>query len=112
MGLYSTLKATSYVFLLSIRFGDLGLYSAVEATSYAFVASRAQTWVLQDHILRDSDIYGMNSDYDGALASLRNKLPDSDISSFTIKDTSLNPRIHWRVPFFIKLSKLWNYIST
>ncbi|KAF5801739.1 hypothetical protein HanXRQr2_Chr06g0251561 [Helianthus annuus] len=41
---------------LPIRFGGLGLYSAVEASSYAFVASRAQSWVLQDHILRDSGI--------------------------------------------------------
>ncbi|XP_052621089.1 uncharacterized protein LOC111879644 [Lactuca sativa] len=73
---------------LPIRFGGLGLYWAVEATPYAFVASRAQTWVLQDHILRDNGIYGMDSDYDGALASLRNKLPDSDLSSFTTKDTA------------------------
>ena len=97
---------------LPIRFGGLSLYSAVEATSCASVASRAKSWVLQDHILRDNDIYGMDSDYDYALASLHNKFPDIYLSSFTIKDTSLNPRIHWRVPFFIKLSKLWNYIST
>ncbi|KAM0014804.1 putative exostosin [Helianthus debilis subsp. tardiflorus] len=38
---------------LPIRFGGLGLYSVVEASSYDFVASRAQSWVLQDHILRD-----------------------------------------------------------
>ncbi|XP_052627549.1 uncharacterized protein LOC128134140 [Lactuca sativa] len=73
---------------LPIRFGGLGLYSAVEATSYAFVASQAQSWVLQDHILRDSGIHGMDSDYDCALASLRNKLPDFDLNNFTTKDTA------------------------
>ncbi|XP_022031302.1 uncharacterized protein LOC110932259 [Helianthus annuus] len=47
---------------LPIRFGGLGLYSAVEASSYAFVASRAQSWVLQDHILRDSGLcFGLSS---------------------------------------------------
>lgn len=35
----------------TIRFGGLGLYFVVEASSYALVASRAQYWVLQDHIL-------------------------------------------------------------
>ena len=73
---------------LPIRFGGLGLYSAVEATSYAFVASRAQSWVLQEHILRDSGIHDMDSDYDCALASLRNKLPDFDLNNFTTKDTA------------------------
>ena len=73
---------------LPIRFGGLGLYSAVEATSYAFVASRAQSWVLQDHILRDSGIHGMDSDYDCALASLRNKFPDFDLKNFTTKETT------------------------
>ncbi|MCI13054.1 hypothetical protein A2U01_0034166, partial [Trifolium medium] len=38
---------------LPIKGEGLGLYSAVEAASYAFLASRAQSWVLQDHILRD-----------------------------------------------------------
>ncbi|KAL7610215.1 hypothetical protein Lser_V15G14394 [Lactuca serriola] len=76
---------------LPIRFGGLGLYSAVEATSYAFVASRAQSWVLQDHILRDSGIHGMDSDYDCALAALRNKLPEFDLNNFTTKDTAPPP---------------------
>ncbi|KAL7586081.1 hypothetical protein Lser_V15G36198 [Lactuca serriola] len=73
---------------LPIRFSGLGLYSTVEATSYAFVASRAQYWVVQDHILRDSDIYGMYSDYACALASLRKQLPDINLSSFSTKDTA------------------------
>ncbi|MCI49878.1 hypothetical protein A2U01_0071122, partial [Trifolium medium] len=72
---------------LPIRDGGLGLYSAVEAASYAFVASRAQTWVLQDHILRDSGISGMDSDFDIALDILRNMLPAFDFSSFANKDT-------------------------
>nr|GEX05212.1 auxilin-like protein [Tanacetum cinerariifolium] len=41
---------------LPIRFGGLGLYSAKLVSSYSFVASRDQSWVLQDHVLRDSDI--------------------------------------------------------
>nr|GEU98190.1 reverse transcriptase domain-containing protein [Tanacetum cinerariifolium] len=48
---------------LHIRFEGLGLYSSNVASSYAFVASRAQSWVLIDHILRDSGICGINDDY-------------------------------------------------
>ncbi|MFS7889274.1 putative reverse transcriptase domain, exostosin [Helianthus anomalus] len=73
---------------LPIRFGGLGLYSAAEASSYAFVASRAQSWVLQDHILRDSGICGMDSDYVCALACLRDTIPSFDFSGFTNKDTA------------------------
>ena len=73
---------------LPIRFGGLGLYSAVEASSYAFVASRAQSWVLQDHILRDSGICGMDSNYVCALACLRDMIPSFDFSGFTNKDTA------------------------
>ncbi|KAJ0540593.1 hypothetical protein HanRHA438_Chr09g0374631 [Helianthus annuus] len=72
---------------LPIMFGGLGLYSAVEASSYAFVAMRAQSWVLQDHILRDSSICGMDSDYVCALACLRDTIPSFDFSGFTNKDT-------------------------
>ncbi|PNY15245.1 auxilin-like protein [Trifolium pratense] len=72
---------------LPIRVGGLGLYSAVEAASYAFVASKAQTWVLQDHILRDSGIYGMDSDFNIVLDGLRDMLPTFDISNFASKDT-------------------------
>ncbi|GJV93107.1 hypothetical protein Tco_1540920 [Tanacetum coccineum] len=59
---------------LPIRFGGLGLYSAKVVSSYAFVASRAQSWVLQDHILRDSGICGMDVDYASALACLRDTI--------------------------------------
>jgi len=72
---------------LPIRFGGLGLYSALEASSYAFVASRARSWVLHDHILRDSGLCGMDSDFDNALDGLRGAIPDFDVSSFTSKDT-------------------------
>ncbi|KAJ0759599.1 putative exostosin [Helianthus annuus] len=77
---------------LPIRFGGLGLYSAVEASSYAFVASRAQSWVLQDHILRDSGICGMDSDYVCDLACLRDTIPSFDFSGFTNKDTAPPPK--------------------
>ena len=72
---------------LPIRFGRLSLYSALEASSYTFVVSRAQSWVLQDHILRDSGLCGMDLDFDNALDGLRSVILDSDVSSFTSKDT-------------------------
>ncbi|GJY45228.1 putative reverse transcriptase domain-containing protein [Tanacetum coccineum] len=72
---------------LPIRFGGLGLYSANLVSSYAFVAPRAQSWVLQDHILRDSGICGMDDDYVSALACLRDTIPSFDFSGFTNKDT-------------------------
>jgi len=72
---------------LPIRFGGLGLYSTLEASSYAFVASRAQSWVLQDHILRDSGLCDMDSDFDNALDGLRGSIPYFDVSGFTRKDT-------------------------
>ncbi|GKA95149.1 putative reverse transcriptase domain-containing protein, partial [Tanacetum coccineum] len=65
---------------LPIRFGGLGLYSATEASSYAFVASRAQPWALQDHILRDSSVCDIDSDYVCALACLCDMIPSFDSS--------------------------------
>nr|GEZ37614.1 hypothetical protein [Tanacetum cinerariifolium] len=73
---------------LPIRLGGLGFYSTKEASSYAFVASRAQSWVLQDHILLDSGICGMNEDYVSTLACLRDPIPSFDFSCFTNKDTA------------------------
>nr|GEZ03947.1 putative reverse transcriptase domain-containing protein [Tanacetum cinerariifolium] len=64
------------------------MYSVKEAYSYAFVALRAQSWVLQDHILCDSDICGMDDDYVSALACLRDTIPSFDFSCFTNKDTA------------------------
>jgi hypothetical protein len=72
---------------LPIEAGGLSLYSAVEAALYAFVASRAHTWVLQDHILRDSGVYDMDSDFHTALDGLRDMIPTFDLSSFASKDT-------------------------
>jgi hypothetical protein len=72
---------------LPIKFGGLGLYSAVEATSYAFVASRAQSWILQDHILRNSGVGGMDLDFENTLDGLRNTVPTFDFSNFVSKDT-------------------------
>ncbi|GJX60343.1 hypothetical protein Tco_0291733 [Tanacetum coccineum] len=73
---------------LPIRLGGLGLYSVKVAFSYAFMASRAQSWVLQNHILRDSDICGMDDDYVSALACLRDTIPSFDFNVFTNKDTT------------------------
>ncbi|KAL7594924.1 hypothetical protein Lser_V15G27684 [Lactuca serriola] len=72
---------------LPIHFGGLGLYSAYELSSYAFVASRAQSWALQDHILRDSGICGMDSDYLYAMTCVRDMIPGFECSGFTNKDT-------------------------
>jgi hypothetical protein len=71
---------------LPIKFGGLGLYSAVEATSYAFVASRAQSWILQDHILRNIGVCGMTLNFDNALDGLPNTIPTFDFSNFASKD--------------------------
>ncbi|MCH83563.1 auxilin-like protein, partial [Trifolium medium] len=59
----------------------------VDPASCAFVASRAQSCVLQDHILRDSRVCGMTSDFDIALDGLRDMIPTFDFSNFTSKDT-------------------------
>ncbi|KAK2458086.1 hypothetical protein QL285_005285 [Trifolium repens] len=72
---------------LPIQAEGLGLYLVVEAASYAFVASRAQTWVLQDRILRDSGVYDRDSDFHIALDGLRDMILTLDLSSFASKDT-------------------------
>jgi len=41
---------------------------------------------LQDHILRDSELCGMDSDFDNVLDGLRGTIPDFDVSNFTSKD--------------------------
>ncbi|KAK1434236.1 hypothetical protein QVD17_11155 [Tagetes erecta] len=56
--------------------------------TYAFVASRAQSWALQDHILRSCGLDGLDSDYGCALERLQTSLPDFDISGFSKKDTA------------------------
>ncbi|GKD73137.1 hypothetical protein Tco_1331419, partial [Tanacetum coccineum] len=60
---------------LPIRFGGLGLCSAEDVSTYAFVASRAQSWSLQDHILQGCGIDGADSDYAYALDRVRMSLP-------------------------------------
>ncbi|GJW52225.1 putative reverse transcriptase domain-containing protein [Tanacetum coccineum] len=72
-------------------FFDKGLRGSIKnivASSYAFVASRSQTWVLQDHILRDNGICGMDDDYVSTLACLRDTILSFDFSCFTNKDTA------------------------
>ncbi|GJR72939.1 putative reverse transcriptase domain-containing protein [Tanacetum coccineum] len=56
---------------LPIWFGGLGLCSAEDVSTYAFVASRAQSWSLQDHILQGCGIDRANSDYRYALDRVR-----------------------------------------
>ncbi|GKF65053.1 hypothetical protein Tco_0188501 [Tanacetum coccineum] len=68
---------------LPIQFGGLGLYLPKLVSSYAFVAS---SWVLQDHILRDCGICGMDDDYVSALVCLRDTIPSFDFSGFTNRD--------------------------
>ncbi|GKE23837.1 hypothetical protein Tco_1435349 [Tanacetum coccineum] len=73
---------------LPIQFGGLGLYSEKVASSYAFMASRAQSWVLQDHILRDNGICGIDNDYVFALNFLRDMISSFNFSCFMNKDTA------------------------
>ncbi|GJY70855.1 putative reverse transcriptase domain-containing protein [Tanacetum coccineum] len=72
---------------LPIRFGGLGLCSAEDVSTYAFVASRAQSWSLQDHILQGCGIDGADSDFGYALDRVRMSLPEFDLSGFSNKDT-------------------------
>ncbi|MFS8014297.1 hypothetical protein Hanom_Chr15g01342931 [Helianthus anomalus] len=55
---------------LPMRLGGLGLLSARDVGVYAFVASRAQSCVLQDHILRNSGVAKLDPDYQQALEYL------------------------------------------
>ncbi|GKB81617.1 hypothetical protein Tco_0948512 [Tanacetum coccineum] len=58
-----------------------------EAALFFDKASRTQSWELQDHILRNSGICGMDYDYVIALACLHDTIPSFDFSGFTNKDT-------------------------
>ncbi|GJY68723.1 putative reverse transcriptase domain-containing protein [Tanacetum coccineum] len=66
---------------LPIRFGGLGLCSVEDVSTYAFVASRAQSWSLQDHILQGCGIDGADFDYGYALDRVRMSLPEFDLSA-------------------------------
>ncbi|GJW55637.1 hypothetical protein Tco_0099722 [Tanacetum coccineum] len=69
---------------LPIRFGGLGLCSAEDVSTYAFVASRAQSWSLQDHILKGCGIDGADSDYGYALDRVRIEIVKSLGVSFDL----------------------------
>ncbi|KAJ0823139.1 hypothetical protein HanPSC8_Chr16g0740401 [Helianthus annuus] len=73
---------------LPMRLGGLGHLSARDVAAYAFVASRSQSWELQDHILRNSGVANTDSDYVSALERLHKSLPDSDLGGFSNKDTA------------------------
>ncbi|KAJ0507125.1 hypothetical protein HanIR_Chr11g0502901 [Helianthus annuus] len=90
-----------------MRLGGLGLLSAREVGVYAFVASRAQSYVLQDHILRNSGVVKLDVDYQQALEYLSVSLPDFDIGSFSNMDTAPPPppQSHkklWRMLYLTK----------
>ena len=67
--------------------GLVGL-SAQDVAAYAFVASRSQSWELQDHILRNSGVANTDPDYASALERLHESLPDFDLGGFSNKDTA------------------------
>jgi hypothetical protein len=69
-----------------------------------------QSWILQDHILRDSRVCGMDSDFDSVLDGLHETIPSFDLSSFTRKDctpSSLKSNMFWCMFYLIKLFKAW-----
>ncbi|GJR38451.1 putative reverse transcriptase domain-containing protein [Tanacetum coccineum] len=88
MGVAKLLFGLRTIASLPIRFGGLGLCSAEDVSTYAFVASRAQSWSLQDHILQGCGIDGADSDYGYALDRVRMSLPEFDLSGFSNKDTA------------------------
>ncbi|GJU92464.1 putative reverse transcriptase domain-containing protein [Tanacetum coccineum] len=53
--------------------------------------SRAQSWVLQDHILRNSGICGIDDDYVSALACLRDTIPSYDFSDIQSAGSDTRP---------------------
>lgn len=73
---------------LPISSGGLGLCSAEDVSAYAYVASRAQSWKLQEHILRNSGMVGMDDDYKLALDNIRSSLPNVELGGFMDKDTA------------------------
>ncbi|KAD3641982.1 hypothetical protein E3N88_31206 [Mikania micrantha] len=64
---------------LPTRFEGLGLCSAEDVFTYAFVALRAQSWSLQDNILRDCCMDWLDSYYRCGMGRLRMSLPDFDL---------------------------------
>ncbi|KAL4583664.1 hypothetical protein LXL04_008246 [Taraxacum kok-saghyz] len=91
---YVTHKVSSYCF---------DLVWALPNFSLVYERARPYTWrrllcfltkALQNHILRDSDICGMDDDYGCALACLRDTIPSFDFSGFTIKNTAPSKAQH------------------
>ncbi|GKE37463.1 hypothetical protein Tco_1460868, partial [Tanacetum coccineum] len=66
---------------------------------------RAQSWVPQDHILRNSGICGMDDDYVYVVACLRDTIPSFDFSGFTNEDTALAKAQQTLVS--VILSEIW-----
>lgn len=71
---------------LIIKVDRLTLYSGVESVSYAFATFNVQSWILQNHILRASEISDVNSDFDRVLDDLNGTIPYFNLNSFTSKD--------------------------
>lgn len=88
---------------LSVRVGGLSLYSTIEVDLYALMTSMVQSWVLHNHILRDSEICGTNLDFDKVLDDLSAVISDFDLSSFISKDTCSTKTHHvWTIVLFSK----------
>ncbi|KAJ0482043.1 putative reverse transcriptase domain-containing protein [Helianthus annuus] len=97
---------------LPMRLGGLGLLLARDVAAYAFVASRSQSWELQDHILRNSGVANTDSDYVSALERLHKSLPDSDLAVFLTRTPP--PESHrklWRMPYVVESHKVWENTS-
>lgn len=62
----------------------MNLYSAVEDALNFCVACSSQSWLLQEYILRDSEVYDMDYDFDKALDSAT--ILNFDLNNFTKKD--------------------------
>ena len=63
----------------------IGFVLSIEASPYTFAASRAQSWVLQDHFFRDNGISGMDTHFDNASDGLRGTIPDFARTSSLLK---------------------------
>jgi hypothetical protein len=83
-----------WVASLLIKIGDWVYYSAEEAYSYTSVASRAQFWVLKNHILRYNVVCDMNYNFDIALDKLRKRISRLTLTVLLARTSShVNPII-------------------
>lgn len=77
------------------------------------MASKAQSWVIQDQILRDSGLCGMDLDFDNVLDGLRGTILDFDVSSFTSNDTVPPKAQHvFASALFSKNVRIWKLSLT